>query len=268
MNTHPFGAEALRATPQPPLAAFPTGARRRLWQRALSVVPWELRILGISTLGLPLLTAVLFTGLALLSSYNTLHSGGTSAHAHHNIAEGMLFLLEFGVPPVAGLIAAHLATNNPAKELHLALPFPYAATTGLRLLLFTLWTSVVCACLTLLANAAGYWIAPRGLVAGQLIWAAPLLWFVVVGALLALALRSRIVSAALLGMLWLGEIAFHATILQNPVLQNLFLFLTIVEPNASYWLTNRLALIGMAAVLAALLPRLLRANEAVLSHEA
>jgi len=234
----------------------------------------EIRLLGLGTFGLPMLTALVFTGVSALAAYDTRNTGGTQAIAHDDVAKGLLLLLEFGLPPVAGLLAAYLVTGNPALELHLTLPRSYAALTWLRLLLLTLWCALAAAVTSAAISSAGYWIAPQAEPRRQLIWAAPMLWFIATGALLSLLLRSRVASSAVLGMVWLGELFLRAYFLQKAALQKVYLFLTLETvpgasaPASAYWLTNRLALLATAALFLVGVAYLLRRGEALLGHEA
>ncbi len=234
---------------------------------------YELRTLGIGLLGLPLLVVAVFVGVSLLAVFDTTRSGGSSATAHADLARGLLFLVEFGLPPVAGFAASYLVATDPAKELHLSLPIPYRVTMEHRLALFTLWTTLVCAATTAVIVATGYWIAPQPAPLNQLTWLAPLLWFIGSGALLALLLGSWVASSAFLGMLWLGVLFFRWLFLQHRSLRTVYLFLTLETvkdgqaPDASYWVANRLTLIAMAFVFFALVALLLRRNEALLGHE-
>jgi hypothetical protein len=234
----------------------------------------ELRALGIGTLGLPILAAAIFLGVSLLAGYDVRQTSHSDAQAHHDIALGLLFLLEFGLPPVAGIAAANLVASNPAVELHLTLRRSYAGVMWLRLALFVAWVALAAAGASALILAAGYWLAPQTAPRSQLIWAAPTLWFVGAGAVLSLLLRSRAAAGAVLGMIWLGELFFRYFFLQNAVLQKLYLFLTLetlpngVAPDASYWLANRLTLFGTGLVFLAATALLLRRNEALLGHEA
>jgi hypothetical protein len=121
---------------------------------------------------------------------------------------------------------------------------------------------------------AGYWLAPQPSPLDQLIWLAPLLWFICAGAMLALLLRSRVAAGAILGMIWLGELFFRAQILENVYLRNAYLFLTLetlpggFAPDAVWWTQSRLILLAMAAVFLLIFAALLRRNEALLGHEA
>jgi hypothetical protein len=233
----------------------------------------EMRAVGLGTFTLPLLVVGIFIGVSLLAVYDVRSTGGSEARAHQDLATGLLFLMEFGIPPVAGIAASNLIANNPALELHLALPKSYVRLMGLRLALFTLWTVCVAALASTLIHASGYWIAPQPAPLNQLAWAAPLLWFTFGGAMLSLLFRSRVASSAILGMLWLGELLFRVFFLQDATLQKAYLFLTLetvrggFAPDASYWVANRLTLLTMALLFLITLCLLLRRNEALLSHE-
>jgi hypothetical protein len=235
---------------------------------------YEARELGMRFFALPLLVTLIFVGVALLAAFDAGRSGDSAAIAHDYLAKGLLFLLEFGIPPVAGLIAANVVADNSALELHLSLPHSYAGVIGLRLALLTLWTWLTCLIVALVVGVAGYWIAPQPAPQSAFIWFAPCLWFICGGALLTLLLRSRIASSALLGMLWIGELLFRPVFLQNTALQKIYLFLTLETiksgsaPNAAYWLTNRLTLLAMAALFLVGTALLLRQNEYLLGHEA
>jgi hypothetical protein len=233
---------------------------------------YEMRVLGFGALALPLLVVAVFLGFSLLAAYDVSQTGGTDTRIHHDVALGLLFLIEFGLPPVAGFIAAYLVAANPAKELHMALPARYAGVMRGRLVLFTLWAMLVCAGVTAAVDAAGYWIAPQSAPLYHLTWLAPLLWFVATGALLALLLGNWVASTAILGMLWVGLLFLRWYFLQDAVLQKLYLFLTLSTvpgadaPDAPYWLGNRLILIGMGVVFLALAALLLRRSEAILGN--
>jgi hypothetical protein len=229
---------------------------------------YELRALGASVLALPPLVVAIFLGVSLLAAYNDAHVSQSAALVHHDLAAGVLYLLEFGIPPVAGLAAAQLIAHDPATELHLGVVRPYRRTMLLRLSLFGLWTLLVAAAVSIAASRTGYWLVTRQAPQDQLTWLAPVVWCIGLGAALALALRSTVASSAILGMLWLGELLLRDYFLGNVVLQKVFLFLTIVEPQAAYWLANRLTLVGMGLVLLVGTALLLRNNEWLLGQEA
>ncbi len=240
----------------------------------MSRLYYEARALGARTFGLPLLAVAIFVGVSWLAAYDVRATGGTAGRAHNDAALGLLFLLEFGLPPVAGIAAAYLVSGNPAVELHLTLRRSYAATTLLRLGLLTLWAMAVGVATSVAIRQAGYWLAPQPSPLDQLIWLAPLLWFICAGAMLALLLRSRVAAGAILGMIWLGELFFRAQILENVYLRNAYLFLTLetlpggFAPDAAWWTQSRLILLAMAVALLLVFAALLRRNEALLGHEA
>ena len=216
----------------------------------------------------------IFAGVSWLAAYDVRVTGGSAARAHNDAALGLLLLLEFGLPPVAGIAAAYLVSGNPAVELHLTLRRSYAATTLLRLGLLTLWATALCVATSAIIRQAGYWLAPQPMPLDQLLWLAPLLWFICAGAMFALLLRSRVAAGAILGMIWLGELLFRAQILENVYLRNVYLFLTLetlpsgFAPDAAWWTQSRLILLAMAAVFLLIFAALLRRNEALLGHEA
>ena len=235
---------------------------------------YEARALGKRTFGLPLLAVAIFAGVSWLAAYDVRVTGGSAARAHNDAALGLLLLLEFGLPPVAGIAAAYLVSGNPAVELHLTLRRSYAATTLLRLGLLTLWATALCVATSAIIRQAGYWLAPQPMPLDQLLWLAPLLWFICAGAMFALLLRSRVAAGAILGMIWFGELLFRAQILENVYLRNVYLFLTLetlpsgFAPDAAWWTQSRLILLAMAAVFLLIFAALLRRNEALLGHEA
>jgi hypothetical protein len=240
----------------------------------LARLRYEIRAVGWGNLTLPFVVAAIFVGFSLLAAFDVTKGWNwQSAVTHDYLAQGLLYLLEFGLPPVAGLAAAYLIDNNPAKELHLSLPASYAGTMVRRLAILTVWGALICGAGTAAAQASGYWIAPQRTLDSHLTWLAPLLWFVMGGAMLSLLLRSRVASSAILGMLWIAELIFRWYFLQDTVLRRFYAFLTLATlehgpaPNASYWLSNRLTLLAMAGVFFITLLILLRQNEALLGQE-
>src|SRR6185312_13587447 len=122
---------------------------------------YEARALGKRTFGLPLLAVAIFVGVSWLAAYDVRATGGSAARAHNDAALGLLLLLEFGLPPVAGIAAAYLVSGNLAIELHLTLRRSYFTTTLLRLGLLTLWAIAITAATGAIIRQAGYWLAPQ-----------------------------------------------------------------------------------------------------------
>ena len=83
---------------------------------------------------------------------------------------------------------------------------------------------------------------------GELTWVAPLLWFVAIGFCLALLLRSRTASSALLGGIWTAEAIFYGFFAATGWLKPVFLFPTTLDPGIDFWLINRFALLATALV--------------------
>ncbi len=228
---------------------------------------YELRILGIANIGLPLIVAAIYLGFTLLAGA---HSEGTPAFAHFQAGRGLLGLLENGLPLAGGLIAALAISQNPALELHLSLPNRYRRVATLRLALVVGWTALFTGAVAATVAVTGYWLVFQQTLSGAqsaLTWLAPLLWFIATGAALALLLRSRAASTAMLAVIWIAMFLFKMQFLDGSILQNVYLFLTEQAGTPSYWLTNRLVILAMALALFCLAIWLLGRNEALLGDE-
>src|SRR5258708_20650411 len=200
---------------------------------------------------------------------------------HTNPARTLSASLEIILPLAAGLVVATITSQDPAIELQLSMPRSYDRTALDRLTIIAGWTIVIAllSSITIFALKLAFvpqpsqsWPTPLQFLTGQLTWIAPLLWLVAIGLCLALLLRSRAASGALLGGIWIVEIIlkdyFAATTWLHPV----FLFPTTLLPLVgplpqailNSWLTNRFELIGTAIVLLLLGCLLLRNPERLL----
>jgi hypothetical protein len=236
---------------------------------SLSRLRYELRAIGPLNLAVPLLVTMVYLGFTVLVYYATLRNGGTPDFAHFQASRGLIGLLENGLPLAAGLVVTATVGQDPALELHLSLVRPYRGTAALRLALATLWSLAVTLVVSALTVATGYWNRDvlQPLPEGPLVWLSPLLLFIALGAVLALALRSRVASSAVLGMFWIAQFLFKPLFLQSSLLQKVYAFLTEEDGVPAYWLTNRLVLLAVALVCASALLYLLRRNEALLGSE-
>src|SRR5258706_2392011 len=172
----PAGVRRLRTAQRPddtPIARRARGGGQM--RNGVTRARYELRALGASVLALPPLVVAIFLGVSLLAAYNDAHVSQSAALVHHDLAAGVLYLLEFGIPPVAGLAAAQLIAHDPAKELHLAVVRPYRRTMLLRLSLFGLWTLLVAAAVSIAASRTGYWLLRRQAPHDPPNWHGPLL---------------------------------------------------------------------------------------------
>lgn len=210
--------------------------RRDLWRH-------ELRILGPLLFAIPvgltlffaLLTALMFVG-------NVVHSF---------IVSLLVASLEACLPLAAGILLSTVALQDAALELLLTMPVAYRLIAFARFLLLLGWTLLVELLATLALYAFLPWAAPKPLAAGQLTWLAPSLWLAGAGILLALVLRSRASSGAILGCVWIFQLVFHGYFAQQGWTRPWFLFATLYTPGAPFWLANRLELIATALVLLA-----------------
>ena len=208
------------------------------WQ--LAALRYEIRVLGIWLFGISLFASV---GFALLAKF--LQIGHVDPSFINNV---LLAGLEACLPLATGIIATTVATQDLAIELQLTLSMPYRITTFCRLALIMVWTALIALLSTLALHIALPSMLPLSLVQEQLVWSAPLLWFAAIGTILGLLMRSRSSSSAVLGCLWVMQLAFHGYFLATSWMRPWFLFTTIYALGTSFWLTNRIELIVTALV--------------------
>lgn len=218
-------------------------------------LPYELRRLGLMGLVMPLAVVLAFSIPALVEVARW--------HDAIEVARILTASVEIGLPLAAGIAAVYLVAQDPAIDLQLSVLTPFGWTLARRLLLLGLWTASV-ACMVM----AAMWVtnitfAHQPGMDGQLAWISPLLCFLALGLVLALLVRTRSGATALLGGIWLVENVFHNVFLVHAPLRPLFLFTTTYGRDASFWLANRLWLIGIAAVLFAVGGALLTQPEPV-----
>ncbi len=216
----------------------------------MSIDRWryELQIMGLRVILPPFLLLVAFALLAFL-----LHFLGVDPA--HFLSAG----LEMFLPVAIGVIVATSCIQDPALELQLTMPKAYANTVLRRLSFIVGWSalsafiaSTIIALLQLeyLPDQIRNWAVPLRFIVSQLIWLAPLLWFVTVGLCTALLTHSRSACAALLGGIWIIEALFLNNIVAtNTWLQPFMLFPSTLVASIPFWLTNRLEVLAMALLL-------------------
>jgi hypothetical protein len=166
--------------------------------------------------------------------------------------------LEMFLPLAAGIFVAAICGHDSAMELQLTLPTHYRRTIFYRLGIIGVWT----ACVAIIANLLLQWVGLEKTLPTvlswplllqwatiQLIWLAPLLWSIAIGLFLALLLRSRAASSALLGGIWVAENLMYGLLISTTWLHPVFLFATTLTPLpvlSTFWLANRLELVGTA----------------------
>ena len=211
---------------------------------------YELRILGRWVILIPPLIILTFVSLGGILTIMQV--------GHFRISQVLTASLEMVLPLTAGLLTATIVSYDTAIELQMTLPKTYRLTAFVRLGLIIAWTS----CIALFSSVFVYhlrfwhmpsqvesWKVPPQFLIVQLTWIAPLCWFVGVGFSLALLIRSRSASSALLGGIWMIEAIFYAYFVFIDWLKPLFLFPTTLAPGISYWLSNRIELLITAIVL-------------------
>jgi len=160
-------------------------------------IRYELRRVGVVALLTPVLIIVSFSFFGVLMRFN----GVSADRATRAVVAG----LEIGVATAAGLIAASMISSDSLLELQLSLGTRYRTTFARRLALMLCWTALVGITTTLAVRLIGHELAPVSLLAQQLVWLAPLIWYAGAGALLAQLLRSRGGAAAVIAGIWIGE---------------------------------------------------------------
>ena len=215
---------------------------------------YELKLMGKRVILTPILVMI---GFALIAIF--LHTRAVDP------SRTLSASLEMILPLAAGIVVATITSYDAAIELQLTMPKKYDRTVLRRLIIIFSWT----VCIALLSGIIIYTLklkyiplsSPSESVALQLLtqvltWIAPLLWLVAIGVCLALLLRSRSASGALIGGIWIFEIIFKDYIAATDWLHPVFLFPTTLLPMVgtipqvyfNLWLTTRLELLGTALV--------------------
>ncbi len=226
---------------------------------------YELRIMGRWAILIPpliVLTFVILGGILTIMQVD-----------HLRISQVLTASLEMGLPLAAGLLTSSIVSYDTAIELQMTMPKTYRMTAFVRLSLIIVWTSCIALISSVFVYHLRFWrvpsqvetwkVLPQFLV-GQLTWIAPLVWFVGVGFSLALIIRSRSASSALLGGIWMIEAIFYGYFAIIDWLKPLFLFPTTLAPYISFWLSNRIELLIAAFVLLLLDWFMLRNTEKIL----
>ena len=158
---------------------------------------YELRRVGRIGLLTPVLVVVVFALFALPMAFFGADRG--------QVAELLSSVPEVFLPILAGLVAATVVTQEPALDLHLTLKTSYRRTVARRLTLLFGFSVAASFVWTMALRVLGLWSWPGWFSVSQMGWIVPLVWFVSAAVLLALVLRSRVASGAILGGVWLFQ---------------------------------------------------------------
>ncbi len=225
---------------------------------------YEMRLLGKPVLLTPVLVVIGFALLLVIVNRNVTI-----------VARSMGGSLEVLLPMAAGVVVATVATYDRAIELQLTMPRKYHRTANLRLLFILLWSALVSLLTSFLLYVLNYWRLPTQIASWsqpwqfltwQLTWLSSTLWLVAFGLVLSLLIRSRSTGGAVICVLSVAELLFHDKLDQQAFYHPIYLFPLTFSPDANYWLSNRLELLGTAVVLFILAWFLLRIPERLLSH--
>jgi hypothetical protein len=181
------------------------------------------------------------------------------AYHSFNQADMTISVLELVFPvPVAVLTSAAFA-GDPAREVVCTAERPVwqivasrvAVVLGLLVVMSVLFDAYL-AILNIPLPGDGSWLEK------QLVWLSPSLVLIFTSLLASLWSRSATVGTSVAVGIWLLEIILHDLLVSDAVLQGfwldasrrIFLFATLWETGAPFWLLNRELLAGIAAVLA------------------
>jgi hypothetical protein len=176
-----------------------------------------------------------------------------------NQADMTISVLELVFPVPVAVLASAVFAGDPAREVVCATERPVwqivasriVVVLGLLVVMAVLFDGYLAA-LNIPLPGDGNWLEQ------QLVWLSPSLVLVFAALLASLWSRSATVGAAVAVGIWLLEIVLHSLLTDEVVLhggwldasQRVFLFATLWETGAPYWLLNRELLIGIAAALA------------------
>lgn len=210
----------------------------------LEALRYEIRIIGPLLFAVPLLVAIGLSGFATLLDIR---------HVSRDfIAQLVTASLEACLPLAGGILLATVTPHDDAIEVQLALARPYRFTALLRFALLLGWTVLAETLALLVLRVTLPWVFGGPHMTQPLIWLAPTLWLAASGVLLALLMRNRSSSIAILGCIWVCQLVFHGYFAFYGWTQPWFLFATLFTPGAPFWLANRIDLIATAAGLALL----------------
>ncbi len=176
-----------------------------------------------------------------------------------NLGDMTISVLELVFPVPVAVLASAAFAGDPAREVICAAQRPVwqivasriAVVLGLLAVMAVLFDAYLAA-LNIPLPGEGNWLEK------QLVWLSPSLALVFAALLASLWSRSATVGASVAVGVWLLEIILHGLLVDDLVLQGfwldasrrVFLFATLWEKGAPYWLVNRELLIGIAALLA------------------
>jgi hypothetical protein len=187
-----------------------------------------------------------------------------------SVARTLLGTLEMLLPLAAGVGAAALIGHDPVAELAASCPTRYPVTLLRRLVVSLAWIAVLAALVSAALVATGWWArwpAAHSPLVGQLTWLSPVLFLAALGFLAAALLRNPGAAAGIVAVVWLVQQVLNDLMQSAPATRLLSLFATTRGGVPAEWTSNRLVLLGTAAVLFLLAWLVLTTAELVFSGE-
>ncbi len=176
-----------------------------------------------------------------------------------NLGDMTISVLELIFPVPVAVLASAAFAGDPAREVICTAERPVwqivasrvAVVLGLLVVMALVFDAYLAA-LNIPLPGDGGWLER------QLVWLSPSLVLIFASLLASLWSRSATVGASVAVGVWLLEIVIHDLLVNDGALhgvwldisRRVFLFATLWEKGAPYWLVNRELLIGIAAALA------------------
>lgn len=221
-------------------------ARRLPLREAILLLFYHLRLLN---WWLFVLTLLGFLAAGFLT-WLQMHLGG--AQGASNALDIARFVLESATGLFAGMLASSLVVGDPLLEVSMATrPGVYSVVSWRAALTFVLLLVSSAAYLTwTLASGVNY-VSQQSPLALLLLWLAPVLLMGALGLFGALVTRNAALGTLIAALPLAGAHFFHGYLLPIAGTHPFFLPYTSWNADASDWWTNRLALLGIALLLAA-----------------
>ncbi|MDK2982482.1 MAG: hypothetical protein PWQ55_2829 [Chloroflexota bacterium] len=170
--------------------------------------------------------------------------------------------LGFTLPLIAGGLSSYAFLEDSALELQFTTARSAWKLIFERLSIIALVITLTALVFQAYAPLIGVDLSPLGgLLARQLIWAAPCLAMLALGSLAALLTRSSPGGFAFVGGLWMFQLFLRGAFADSPILRNVLLFYSAMDPGTQAAAVNQLSLAWIAALLLLATHQLLKKSE-------
>ena len=170
--------------------------------------------------------------------------------------------LGFTLPLITGGLSAYAFLEDAALELQFTTSRSTWKMIYERLAIIALAVTMTALVFQAYAPLIGVDLSPLGsLLARQLIWAAPCLAMLALGACVSLLARSSSGGFAFVGGFWTLQLFMRGWFADSPVLRNVLLFYSAMDPNTQAAAVNQLSLTWISVLLLLAAHNLLKKTE-------